>query len=294
MRHGGALDELIASKKGDRKIQLTAGRNAIRTRYAEYAKRRKLLETLPEAVWDVLLNEAMTHCYRSTTAPLEKIKLGVTRPLSDHEIELCPYCLLRQPDAFDHFLPIARFPEFSAFAPNLVWACSRCNLAKGDRMIGPPRTIINPYFDKLPADEPLLYCAVDIVNGKAAITFHVPLNIEGVDVAILNLARQHCTDLNLFRLFRREASAILAGFLREIAARYPGGISGQRLYQEIQLEKVRLPLEAGVNYWAAALWDGILACDQFHDYVSQFVLANPPQAIVPQANQRQPAAVGWL
>jgi hypothetical protein len=46
---------------------------------------------------------------------------------------LCPPCGRGSVATLDHHLPKTRFPEFSAFGPNLVPACDNCNRAKGTK-----------------------------------------------------------------------------------------------------------------------------------------------------------------
>lgn len=61
----------------------------------------------------------------------------------------CVYCLRREawePDAslfqIDHVRPVSRAPELVTVYENLVYSCSVCNLAKRDRLLPDPKTVL--------------------------------------------------------------------------------------------------------------------------------------------------------
>lgn len=65
--------------------------------------------------------------------------------------ERCPFCGgIGRPRNLDHFLPKARFPQFSVFPKNLVPSCRDCNFdGKSDRFATCPEDqLIQPYTDK--------------------------------------------------------------------------------------------------------------------------------------------------
>ncbi len=61
----------------------------------------------------------------------------------------CVFCLLREQwgrvrgvYAIDHFLPVAHHPAKAADYDNLLYACSTCNGAKGDRLLPDPLAVL--------------------------------------------------------------------------------------------------------------------------------------------------------
>jgi 5-methylcytosine-specific restriction endonuclease McrA len=80
----------------------------------------------------------------------------------------CPYCGINEASHLDHFLPRAKFPEFSIFAPNLIHVCSICNSTyKSDDVITPTgeRKFFNPYFDDFIETTQFLKCEIEL-NGS--------------------------------------------------------------------------------------------------------------------------------
>jgi hypothetical protein len=61
----------------------------------------------------------------------------------------CVYCLLREQWGrlrgtfdIDHFLPVAQYPAKVCDYDNLLHACATCNLAKGNRVLPDPLTVL--------------------------------------------------------------------------------------------------------------------------------------------------------
>lgn len=62
----------------------------------------------------------------------------------------CPFCGgIGSPNNVDHFLPKARFPQFSVFPGNLVPICRDCNSGSKKEFFGQVQSdqLIHPYFD---------------------------------------------------------------------------------------------------------------------------------------------------
>ena len=80
----------------------------------------------------------------------------------------CPYCGISESSHLDHFLPRAKFPEFSIYSLNLIYVCSICNSKyKGDDVVNSlgERKIFNPYFDDFIEDIQFLKCEIKLENG---------------------------------------------------------------------------------------------------------------------------------
>ena len=292
---GTAFESVVRSKRGPRRAILTGLIARIRLRYAEYLRRRRTIEHVAIFAWTEDEKEALEHCYYTPTYAANDIKHSVTECLRDDEIALCPYCLLRSPEQFDHLLPISKYPEFATLGVNLVWVCGRCNLAKGDRLSSAPRAVLNPYFDAIPIDRALLYCQIGIVERNLTLRFVVPGQIPGISQTTVDIAQRHCEEFSLFSAYLLEASALIAGLLRELASRFPAGLNAQQLNDEIAHQRARRPRGEPVNHWRGALWDGLEASPELHAYVQEFIRNHPPKP--PELLQPRPRLthlINWL
>src|SRR5437879_4639115 len=60
----------------------------------------------------------------------------------------CVYCLIREQWGrhgslgVDHFLAVALYPERAGDYDNLLYACTTCNAAKGDRVLPDPTVVL--------------------------------------------------------------------------------------------------------------------------------------------------------
>lgn len=61
----------------------------------------------------------------------------------------CPYCGgIGDVDPLDHYMPKARYPQYSVVPSNLVPSCDRCNKLSGSSVVEEYRSLtLNPYFD---------------------------------------------------------------------------------------------------------------------------------------------------
>lgn len=77
------------------------------------------------------LRNALIGLYENDTNALGKIKQAVRDCVPRPKQSLCPYCGFGEPKTFDHQLTKTDFPEYAAYACNLVSACSTCNTFRG-------------------------------------------------------------------------------------------------------------------------------------------------------------------
>lgn len=278
---GRTLSKLVAAKRGPRRAILLSVMGYAKQRYALYLKRRNALENLAPVHWTDDEREALLHCYSTASTTLTEVKESVFKCLSGDELSLCPYCLLRPPQHIDHYLGAARFPEFSTLRINLIWVCGTCNGIKGDGFTGAPRSVINPYFDAIPADIAILYCRVAVQGGELKIDFGIPNAIPAVSPDMIALARRHCNTFSLYKAYAAEASAMMGSWLRELAARFPQGVSQGELQNEIGYQIARSSEGEPINSWYPAMWFGVANCVGIYAYVSAFIAAQPARVVAP-------------
>lgn len=100
----------------------------------------------------------------------------ISGDIRDAAVGACPMCGSASTGTVDHFLPRKHYPEFSIFGPNLVPACSLCNMfAKRTTFQGPlpHEHLLHPHFDRL-LDHPIWKVA--FIGNLKAVTFRaVPI-----------------------------------------------------------------------------------------------------------------------
>ncbi|MCL2190077.1 MAG: HNH endonuclease [Defluviitaleaceae bacterium] len=62
------------------------------------------------------------------------------------EVQMCPYCFISNISELDHYIPKARFPEYSLLNINLVPSCSGCNKIKEDKWSVTTPLFFNPFI----------------------------------------------------------------------------------------------------------------------------------------------------
>lgn len=134
-------------------------------------------------------HEALLHCYTSGTDATVAI-FGELADATRPEPFRCPYCLMRQPKTWDHFLAKEDFPEFATLGPNLIRACSTCNQKKLRHWTNVPRQVIHPYHDPIPA-QALLWCDVTISqHNKLKLDYYIFRDPQ-VPAGTLDLFERH-------------------------------------------------------------------------------------------------------
>src|ERR1700752_4045329 len=125
----------------------------------------------------------LKRCY-SKSASLSNLKKRIKKRQNVLLRAECQYCNIGEPNTFDHYLPKADFPEFSALSINLIPCCSKCNTNKDQHWLLPNgnRKIINYYYDTLPTVN-YLDCIIVYKNNipKAEFTLNtaiIPINMR--------------------------------------------------------------------------------------------------------------------
>ena len=165
----------------------------------------------------------------------------------------CPYCAHNQPRTLDHFLPQARFPEFSLHPQNLVPCCRDCNSAKGeDTPILNEDQYIHPYFDDVSMYNWLL-CRVSFQRGGSPVfIYSVNAGIEDIDVIIYKRILKQFDSLKLSELYSVEAGSELSG-------RFPGfkevyDLTGSEGLRTDLLREANSRMRINPNSWQSALY----------------------------------------
>jgi 5-methylcytosine-specific restriction endonuclease McrA len=147
------FNAIVDAKTGDRGERLGKLKKRVAGHYAELeaAFNSDDIANIPTNNWKSVPKADLLHCYESTSSALQQLKRLITAKQRDGVRGVCPYCGNGAPRQFDHYLPKAKFPEFSVHAYNLVPCCGTCNGIKSETWLnGAARSFINFYIDSLP------------------------------------------------------------------------------------------------------------------------------------------------
>ena len=126
---------VVAAKHSPRKERLELLAGTIEALYQNYHDHRLDLSGLLAHGYVAPEKDDLTHCYSVPTAPLGELQSEILNQQPVQLRRLCPYCSINNHDAFDHYLPMNTYSEFSVNALNLLPCCTVCNMKKGDRVL---------------------------------------------------------------------------------------------------------------------------------------------------------------
>ncbi|NVZ53456.1 HNH endonuclease [Pseudomonas sp. B6002] len=204
------LRSIIDRKRGNTKIALDEALTRVLQRYDLLQEHfdNQTLTTLGAEAWEDEHTAALLHCYAVEVDALSELKRLIrgNQPLPLRKI--CPYCGIGSPGQFDHYLPKARFPEFSVHAYNLVPCCGQCNAIKGETwLVNGARAFINFYADALPTSA-IVCPEVDWLDVAGTAVPNMTFSLvcpDDFDAHRFALIEQHFDRLNLLERYREEA-----------------------------------------------------------------------------------------
>lgn len=250
-------------------------------RYCEFHVARHHLERLPRRAWEAEAKDALRHCYDGGGNGLANVKKAFLDSLSVSARARCPYCMMRQPGTIDHYLPLDHFPEFSVLQSNWVYVCERCNRRKGSRLVTPPRSVLNPYFDSVSSTHPLLYADVSIVAGALSVSFFAPHpNLLLPNPELAAIANRQFRLLCVAEEMRAEAGSVISTTIGTIVTLAIGPLTVPQLTNQLQARRRNLD-SFGVNGWERALVEALELCADLHEYVNDLIATRPPLQPLP-------------
>lgn len=166
----------------------------------------------------------------------------------------CPLCGFAQATTLDHYLPKAKFPQFSVFPSNLVPACGPCNFGKrAELALTRGGQSIHPYFDAALIGEQWLFA--DVVPGN-------PLTIRyftNPPVDWLHDEKErvesHFVLLDLREKYSTEASDELAN-IRDTILRYTANLGAAIISADL-LATSNDRFKIHKNSWQTALYQAL-------------------------------------
>lgn len=255
---GDYLASIIGGKSGDRGIRLTRMLPDLNARYAalEASYTPTRISGVLAQVWTRIQKDDLLHCYESTAAALEELKKLITERQVEGIRDFCAYCGIGAPKQFDHYLPKAKFPEFSVHFYNLVPCCASCNGLKGETWLQPngARVFINFYIDSLPT-APMLELNVQwlVKNGKRVpvVSFDL-VRPAGFNAAKFALIESHFEKLELLARYKDQAHTEFLALRDAALAREAKTVIVLRKFLKKYLEQRKETL--GPLNWRIALY----------------------------------------
>lgn len=267
----GDFTTVRSAKTGWRNKWLAKISLYVHARYCLYYGTATALEALPKRHWSPKGRGTLIHCYEGSTKAWDAMRTDFLASLTPTARAICPYCLIREPESWDHFLPKEQFPEFAVLLANLIYVCGRCNRKKGEYLVGQPREVLNPYFDGIPEHTPLLHAGVAIVGGTPKLHFIIAGG-PPIPASLVQLAQRHFDAFELQSKLISAGGSYLAMFVDELAERYKHPIDQPTLTGELDVKLAGLNT-ASANDWRVALVDGLKACDELLAYINSHIVA---------------------
>lgn len=264
-----ALTEIVDGKRGARNTRLNNIKTKVSQAYVDYITNSGSLGVMSPISLGKTQKKDMEHCYDSKTAGLTNLKTSIKDNLSAVDKELCPYCNLREPGEFDHYLPKSRFQEFSVFSKNLIWSCHKCNHKKKEHF-DPADRYLNTYYDAVP-NEQFLFCTIGIPIDVNGISFYYqkPSTITATQYKDIV---DHSKKLGLLESYKQRASQKLPTWLKTWENLYKhfadANATKRHITTSLQAEINSEETTYGTNHYKVVLKKSILS--QIDDIIDQF------------------------
>lgn len=271
------FQQIVQSKRRNRRIRLEAIRENIRHDYDYYWNNRNNLASIAPQAYQGAIKDDLLTCYEVSTHALGAMKAAI------HHLQhtlggvsaRCQYCIINTGSTMDHYLPKETYPEFAVYALNLVPCCSECNSFKSKTfLVDGQRQFVNLYFDSLPTNSRFLHVKLAFKDDILPIpTYHIE-QAPGVSVELTTIINKHFQQLQLNRRYRDYTSEIVSEIIASISnnnlAQNTITVS-QLLHEEASKDRVSF----GLNYWRAAFIDVLADSDHFLTKTIPTAIANP-------------------
>ena len=176
----------------------------------------------------------------------------------------CPFCGFGQTSTLDHYLPKAKYPQFSVLPFNLVPSCLDCNLNSKKTTIATTaeEQILHPYFDHQNFIEDQWLYAEVMPTTPASIRFFVKAPDHWDEVSKIRV-QSHFNAFKLSLRYSVEAGNAL-GPVREVLISYHHllGVDWIRKHLEIEANS---SASQHSNSWKTAMFQALVASDWYCD-----------------------------
>ncbi|TXD96952.1 HNH endonuclease [Psychrobacter frigidicola] len=203
-----------------------------------------------------LLHSEMTKIYTNFFAKQGKPARKIYDKIMTNALGICFYCGIGSPIELDHYLPKAKYPQFSISPLNLVPSCERCNkYGKGSGFATiKDNQILHPYLDEKFYFEEQWLSARFILKGNIDIVVEYdvnpPTNWENFQK---RRVKEHFRIFNLGERFSASAGEQLSVLLPQISATTGYGLNLNDVC-EILLDPVIYSEDFPTNHWQKIMY----------------------------------------
>lgn len=229
------------------------------TIYQEYKNKLEYFENTLKSDYkkeNALKYNSLFNLYDSDSKDTENLK----EEIKEISRTKCPYCGISESSHLDHFLPRAKFPEFSIYSPNLIYVCSICNSTyKGDDVVNSlgERKFFNPYFDNFIEDIQFLKCRIIVNDIYPKFEFYIE-DLSSSNDYEYKVIKNHFEAMGLQTRYFEQ---IVKEKFRIFKNRYKNkDITLSKLKENIEYELDGL-LEENINNWEKAFWESLKESD---------------------------------
>ncbi len=208
---------LIAASTPERKAALTPLLARLSAACAVYGAAEPDVHVLGPIALNKAQRAALIDGYDNRTVAMTELLANMLDTLPASNRDLCPYCSLDTNPELDHFLPKAKFPEFSLHARNLFPICGTCNRRKSNRFMTTPdgeRYFLFPRSE--PTVAPVLEADIAFAAGRVRVAYRVDGTAAGLAGAALRQVTRHYDTLKLAARYAKRAHAHLASVKADV------------------------------------------------------------------------------
>ncbi len=244
-------DDIVNSKNLGPRASLQAIRPNVLSRFNVYSQLTNpiRLETIPASPFVAPSIELLKKCYSKSNG-ISALKTKIKEKQDVLLRSECQYCNIGEPNTFDHYLPKADFPEFSALSINLIPCCSACNTEKDDEWkLHGKRSIINFYYDTLPT---VSYLNCSIVYRKNVPQADFSVNSPIIPVNMRDEITNHFTVLKLTERYKRKSNSEISDVFNTIQP-LSAILSRMQIQNQLRTDAASMKAAKGSNYWRAVL-----------------------------------------
>lgn len=235
------------------------------TIYQEYKNKLEYFENTLKSDYkkeNALKYNSLFNLYDSDSKDTENLK----EEIKEISRTKCPYCGISESSHLDHFLPRAKFPEFSIYSPNLIYVCSICNSTyKGDDVVNSlgERKFFNPYFDNFIEDIQFVKCRIIVNDIYPKFEFYIE-DLSKTNSYEYTIMKNHFEAMNLKINYMNQ---IVNQKFKKFKNRYVN--LKERTYYEISLEQIKNYIEEtlreyqeeNINNWEKVFWQSLKESD---------------------------------
>ena len=181
--------------------------------------------------------------------------------------DVCPYCGIDRPSHLDHFIPRAKFPEFSIYSPNLIYVCSVCNSKyKGEKILNSKgeRIFFNPYFDNFIETIQFLKCRIIVNDIYPKFEFYIE-DLSKTNFYEYTIMKNHFEAMNLKINYMNQ---IVNQKFKKFKNEYIDKKS--RTYYETSMDEIKRDIDKkirgyqdeNINNWEKVFWKSLKESDE--------------------------------